>query len=248
VKSPLEVVLIHRDRLSREALAFALSQQADIRVVRVVPQVSELSADDKELDVSLFVVHLDVPRREGLAQARVISACWPLAAILMIGVTVLEPDIIACCESGASGYLVEDSSLATLIGHVRAVGAGNTPCSPDVAALLFTRLRERTRELRALQLGGAIRLTRREIEIIALIDQRLSNKEIAVRLGIEVQTVKNHVHNLLEKLEVRGRADAVRFARERGLLSTFPPPVDVHGPRAVPGRSTAPAKGLPSRV
>lgn len=229
MRTPIEIVLIHRDRLNREALAFALGQQADIRVARTASHVSELPSDETSLDPDLFVLNFDP---EGLAQARSISVRWPVAPILMTGVTEIEADIIACCESGACGYLVEDSSLGSLIEHVRAVASGETPCSPRVAALLFSRLRERTRELRSLQLGAPIRLTRRELEIIALIDQRLSNKEIAVRLGIEVQTVKNHVHNLLQKLEVRERSAAVQYARERGLLTPFPPPIDVRGARA----------------
>jgi two-component system nitrate/nitrite response regulator NarL len=114
--------------------------------------------------------------------------------------------------------LLRDASLKDLMDHARAVASGETPCSPKVAALLFSRLRERARELQRLRALGPVRLTRRELEIISLIEERLSNKEIACRLKIEVQTVKNHVHNVLEKLEVEGRNAAVRYARERGLL------------------------------
>jgi len=231
VNTPIRVVVVKRDRLSCEALGFALAHQPGINIVRMVADVSELCGDAADLDPRLFVVDFDAPRREGLTQVRSISARWPLAAILMTGVTELESDVVACCEAGASGYLVEGSSLESMVNHVRALAAGETPCSPRVAAMLFSRLRDRTRELQSLQLEGPIRVTRREIEIISLIDQRLSNKEIAVRLGIEVQTVKNHVHNVLEKLEVRGRAGAVRYARERGLLSPFPPVADVRNKR-----------------
>ncbi len=232
--APINVVLVHRDRLCREALAFALGQEPDILVARVAGHATELADDDGRFDPSLFVLSFDAPEREGLAQARWISSRWPLTPILMTGVAEVDADILACCESGACGYLVEDSSLGSLIEHVRAVASGETPCSPRIAALLFARLRERTRELRSLQLGAPVRLTRREMEIIPLIDQGYSNKEIAVRLGIEVQTVKNHVHNLLQKLEVRERAAAVRYARERGLLAPVLAQVDGRSRSAPP--------------
>jgi two-component system, NarL family, nitrate/nitrite response regulator NarL len=144
----------------------------------------------------------------------------------MMGLGDLEGDVVACCEAGATGFLLRDASLQDVSDHVQAVANGETPVTPRIAALLSARLRDRARELQRLHRVGTARLTRRELEVIRLIDEHLSNKEIASRMNIEPQTVKNHVHNILEKLELRGRYAAVRYAREHGLLRDAP---DVHG-------------------
>jgi DNA-binding NarL/FixJ family response regulator len=95
---------------------------------------------------------------------------------------------------------------------------GEAFCSPRIAGLLFSRLAERARERERRQQPGMMHLTRREIEVVALIEKGLSNKEIAVHMRIELQTVKNHVHNILEKLQLGSRREAARYARDQGLL------------------------------
>ena len=101
---------------------------------------------------------------------------------------------------------------------IRAVAGGEAFCSPKVTGLLFTRLAESARERERLQALGLTYLTRREREIIALIEEGLSNKEIAVRLQIEIQTVKNHVHNVLDKLQITSRREAAQYVRAQGLV------------------------------
>lgn len=215
---PIRVAIVHPNRLVRESMAFVVNQQPDMSTVTVVAQASEIWSRLAEVDPHVYVVDLALPARDGLRQAREISNVRPLAAILMTGLADLDGEVLGCCEAGATGYLVRDASLDELIAHIRSVAAGETPCSPKVGALLFGRLRERAREIQRLEALGSPRLTRRELEIIALIEERLSNKEIAVRLDIEVQTVKNHVHNVLEKLDLERRSDVVRYVRERGLI------------------------------
>jgi len=218
--SLIRVFIVHPSRLLRESLALVLNQQATMTVVGTAANVKEVRPMLAQAKATPEVIVLDfgLPTRDGLAHAREISDAIPLPLILMIGVSELESDILACCEAGATGYLPREASVKDLIDHVRAVAAGETPCSPKVAAFLFSRLRERARELQRLRALGPVRLTRRELQVIGLIEEGLSNKEIATRLEIETQTVKNHVHNILEKLELGGRQDAVRYARERGLL------------------------------
>jgi DNA-binding NarL/FixJ family response regulator len=217
MNAPIRVVVTHRNRLFRETLAAALDQQPDLSVMRTVASPGELwplTGDAPQV----FVVDFDLPRKNGLGHAREIAQACPSAGVLLIGMSEVASDVIAACEAGASGYLKHDASLEELLEHVRALASGEALCSPKVAALIFGRLRERARELQRLQTFGAERLSRREIEIITLIEERLSNKQIAARLGIEVQTVKNHVHNVLEKLDLDGRFSAAAYARGRGLL------------------------------
>ena len=214
----VRILIIHRNRLFREGLAFVLAQQPNMTVAGIVASASEIMQDFERLRPDIVILDLSLPDREGLAEARQIRQSSPVVKILMMGITELQSDVLACIEAGAAGYLPQEASLELLLDNIRAVAAGEAICSPKVTAFLFSRVAEAAREREIRRVQGLPSLTRRELEIIALIEDGLSNKEIATRLQIEIQTVKNHIHNILEKLQLDGRREVARYAREQGLL------------------------------
>jgi DNA-binding NarL/FixJ family response regulator len=215
----LRIVIIHRKRLLREGLAFVLSQQPGIAVVSSVAEACEVLGELARLRPDVIIIEFSLPERDGLGDLRQIRKTFPeVIKVLMIGLSDLASDVLACIEAGASGYLPQEASLEDLLSSIRAVAAGEAFCSPKVAGFLFTRIAHRARERERLQALNLTHLTRRELEVIALIEEGLSNKEIAVRLQIELQTVKNHVHNILEKLQLDSRREVARYAREQGLV------------------------------
>lgn len=140
----------------------------------------------------------------------------------MIGVPDREEDILACIEGvGAAGYLLMDARLDDLLNNIHAVMRGETLCSSPGANLACNCVTRPARRIDAGQsgTGNGICLTRRETEIVSLIEAGLSNKEIAVRLDIEVSTVKNHVHNILDKLQLHNRYSAVKHLRDQAILA-----------------------------
>jgi two-component system nitrate/nitrite response regulator NarL len=126
-------------------------------------------------------------------------------------VSVSDDEIMTCAEAGIGGYLLREDPYAQLVTAVLTAARGDVWCPPPVAAVLMRRVGPRGTgpEVSA----GPGRLTARERQILGLIDDGLSNKEIARRLSIEVRTVKNHVHNLLEKLRVHRRGEAAALLR-----------------------------------
>jgi len=220
IHGEIQVAICHRDRLFRECLAFILAQQQAISVVRTAP---EFDRTDRKLTSSkpdLFLLDFGVPGCHGLEDARQIRAILSDSKILMIGVPDTEADILACIEvGGASGYLLQDASLENLVSNIRTVAAGEALCTPRIVGLAFSRISALARQNAEHWRGNLSHLTRRELEVIALIEDGLSNKEIAIRLHVEVPTVKNHVHNILDKLELDGRQEAARYAKERGLAT-----------------------------
>jgi DNA-binding NarL/FixJ family response regulator len=130
----------------------------------------------------------------------------------------LNQEIMACIEAGAAGYVLKEATIDYLVETIRAVYQGESFCSPRLAASLFSRIAELVSERRPAIAPGAIKLTAREVEIIKEIAEGLSNQEIAQRLSIQPQTVKNHIHNILDKLQLHNRLEAVHYARERNLL------------------------------
>ena len=136
-----------------------------------------------------------------------------------------EPEaILECVEAGALGYHPIDGSLTELSANIQAVAAGKTLCSPRIASALFSRVAEYAQERHSMRRCNGPKLTPRELEVLGHVGVELSNKEIAGRLGISVQTVKNHVHNILDKLDLDGRKNAARYARRHGMLR-YPSPV-----------------------
>jgi DNA-binding NarL/FixJ family response regulator len=134
------------------------------------------------------------------------------APVLALGVADSEREVLSCAEAGATGYVFGDATLAELLATMQSVTSGEMPCSPRIAASLIHRVA-------VLAAGHSARpateLTPREVEIVKLVDAGLSNKEIGRRLSIELSTVKNHVHSILEKLGAHRRGEAA--ARFRHL-------------------------------
>jgi DNA-binding NarL/FixJ family response regulator len=130
-------------------------------------------------------------------------------AVLALGVPETESHVLACAKAGAAGYIPREGSLQDLLDGIRQVARGEAHYSPRLVAILLQRFTARdTRREPAVE-----RLTVRELEIVQLIDQGLTNREIAAQLFIELATVKNHVHNILEKLQLRGRTEAAAWVR-----------------------------------
>ncbi len=217
----IRVAIIHRKRLLREGLAFALSQQQTIAVVGSVAKASEILGELDRLCPEVILIDFSLPERDGLWEARLIRKAFPEVKILIMGLPELESDVLACIEAGAAGYLPQEASLEDLFNNIQAVAAGEALCSPRVTGFIFSWIAEGTRARERLQALGLVHLTRREREIIALVKEGLSNKDIAVHLRIELQTVKNHVHNILEKLQLHSRREVAQYARKQGLLERY---------------------------
>ena len=166
----------------------------------------------------LVLVEYSIDVCKALERLRSTNSILPNLKVLMLDVPDNDADALASIEvGGASGYLLCTASVDDLIRSVRAVLAGETVCSPRVANLAFVRLSGLTRHADVPWANHSKPLTRRELDIVASIEKGLSNKEIAVHLGIEVSTVKNHVHNILDKLQLQDRRSAAKYVKQQSL-------------------------------
>lgn len=210
----IRIAIVHDDRVYRECLAQFLSQQEDMAVVH---SSSSLSAENQIwLTYTLDVLLMQFGIHQSQSEVDLSQTCVHEAKRIIVGVPNTDNDILSCVEEvGASGYVSMDDSLGDLLDNVRAVMNGRTLCSPRIANLAFSRMSALARHQTSMpaRSPNGICLTRRESEIAKLIDDGLSNKEIAARLHIEVSTVKNHVHNILDKLQIHNRHRAVKYLR-----------------------------------
>jgi two-component system, NarL family, nitrate/nitrite response regulator NarL len=198
----IHVFILSGVRLYREGLRELLSRGgmevigAEAERRRGIARIRELSPD---------VVLVDAAMPDTLVAVRAIRSTAPRVRIVVLGISESEPEIVACAEAGVSGYVTRDDSVSELVAALRSVARGEMLASPQLAATLLRRVTALAAERAD---GSCARLTQRELEIVELIHEGLSNKEIASRLYIELPTVKNHVHNILRKLDVAGRAEA----------------------------------------
>jgi DNA-binding NarL/FixJ family response regulator len=197
------VLIVAAVRLYREGMAASLDRRD--RLVVVGTAKSRVDALDLVAALSPDVVVLDMATGESVDFVRTLQLTAPEVKTVVFGVEGDEAEIIAFAQAGVAGYVPNDASLDALTSAITGVTSGDLVCPPLVAATL---LRHVGTTAGARVVRTADTLTSRELEVLALIDAGLSNKEIAVRLHIEVSTVKNHVHHLLEKLQVTSRAEA----------------------------------------
>jgi two-component system nitrate/nitrite response regulator NarL len=193
-------------RLYREGLARILAGEDDVEIALSTSDWRLVASPASEHEPDVVLV--DLPLAEARTALRGLAAALPSALVVALSVTEEESELISLAEAGVSGYVTRENSLADLVDVIRSVARGEMPCSPRASATFLRRIGVLAAERRV----GRV-LTSRELEIVRLIEHGLTNKQIGHRLCIEVATVKNHVHNILEKLDVHTRSDAATMVR-----------------------------------
>ena len=196
-------------RLLRDGLVPMLEQRPNVHRVLAVANSEAALLALSHFEPTLIL--LDVSSQDGLLAGRRIADAAHGVQILGFAGPTKGHDVLAYARAGFTGFVPCDASMDDLFDAIERAGRGELLCSATVAATLFRQLAALARKTRAEP--ALDQLTGRQREIVRLIDSGLSNKEIARHLSIEVSTVKNHVHNLLEKLNVRRRGEAAARVR-----------------------------------
>lgn len=214
----VDMHVFHRNRLFLDCLASVLGTISSYRVTPVdsANYLSQAAAEPLQLGVAL--IDMQLPDRQAIELLACIKQRHPQAKCLVL-VAQDDPDaIIDGVTAGAVGCVLEESSLQELCSAIDRVVQGETFCSPQLVNSMFQQLAQLSRDPVTTQLAADSALTRREHEILTLLAEGLSNQDIASQLSLSLYTVKNHVHNILEKLEADNRFHAIEHARRRRLL------------------------------
>jgi len=234
----VRVLVVADVRMYREGLALALRADPGVEVVAALAQ-----APSDLLALSPDVVLFDVSRSHALETVRSLLGDPSAVKVVVVAISEQEGDVLAYAEAGVSGYVTCEQSVDDVVRVVKAVAHGEMICTPRMAATLVRHVATLAAGLRVQAAPAKLPLTRRELEILGLIDRGMSNKQIARAVQIEVATVKNHVHNILEKLRVQRRGEAAAHLRRHGLPQ-LPPGSSAPGP-GVGGRSATATLGEP---
>ncbi len=215
----LRVLIADDHELFRRGLRMVLDDEPDLEVVAEAGDGRE--AVDLARDQAPDVVVMDVrmPSVSGIEAAGLIKADQPGIRILMLTISDEEDDLFEAVKAGANGYLLKEISIDEIAAAVRSVHAGQSLITPSMASKLLTEFADLVRKEQPVpQDVPAPRLTPREVEVLQEVAKGLSNRDIAESLSIAENTVKNHIRNILEKLHLHSRMQAVLYAVRQNLV------------------------------
>jgi two-component system nitrate/nitrite response regulator NarL len=212
------VLIVTPVKLYRDGIAYFLSASEQIEVLGTAEESATMIR--LALELSPDVILLDMALENSRESARALRAAVPRAAIVALAVPESEGHVLGCAEAGICGYVPREGSLDELLGAIVRAANGEAVCSPRIAGSLFRHVAAlaSAESLAARDAAPEPIFTSRQSQVIALLEEGLSNKQIASRLCIEVPTVKNHVHSILAKLGASSRAEAAARARR---LTTY---------------------------
>jgi two-component system NarL family response regulator len=215
---PIRVLVVDDHALFRRGLQMVLEQETDIEVVGEAGDGAE--AVERAADAMPDIVLMDVrmPKRGGIDACTAIKDAVPSAKIIMLTISDEEADLYDAIKAGASGYLLKEISIEEVAAAIRAVNEGQSLISPSMASKLLTEFASMIKRTDDRQQVPTPRLTDREMEVLKLVAKGLNNRDIAKQLFISENTVKNHIRNILEKLQLHSRMEAVVYAVREKLL------------------------------
>ncbi len=215
---PLRMVVVDDHAILRDGIVSIFNAQPDFEVVGVADSVASAVETAKNLAPDLMLMDYGLPDGTGLDATRRILSTQPEINIVLLTVHEEDDLLFSAIRSGAKGYLLKNINADDLLSKLRGLSQGDAALSSAQTRRILSEF-ARTDPTQSSSQAEANPLTARELEVLALIASGVSNREIGERLHISRHTVKNHVHNIIDKLGVRNRHEAVKLAAEKGLFA-----------------------------
>jgi two-component system NarL family response regulator len=218
MEDAIRVVICDDHSLFRRGLAMVLENEPGIVVVGEAEDGEAAVSTAEELAPDVVLMDVRMPKRSGIEATRAIAELVPTTKILMLTVSDEEEDLYEAVKAGAAGYLLKEISIEEVADAIRSVVSGQSLITPSMASKLLAEFSSLSKAAEQRQSLPTPRLTGRELEVLKLVAQGMSNREIASELFISENTVKNHVRNILEKLHLHSRMEAVMYAVREKIL------------------------------
>jgi DNA-binding NarL/FixJ family response regulator len=218
---PIRVLIADDHALFRRGLEMVLQGEPGLELVGQASDGQEAVQLAGEVVPDVVLMDIRMPKMTGIEAARKMKEVAPSAKIVILTISDEDDDLFEAIRAGASGYLLKDIPLDELAGSVRAVHGGQSLINPSMAGKLLTEfatLARRDAEDEPAKHAPAPKLTEREMEVLRLVARGMNNRDIAKELYISENTVKNHVRNILEKLQIHSRMEAVMIAVREKLI------------------------------
>ena len=215
---PIRVLVADDHVLFRRGLELVLGQESDITIVGEAGDGVEAIRRTEELLPDVVLMDVRMPRTSGIEACLAIKELAPSTKIIMLTISDEEGDLYEAVRAGANGYLIKDVPGEEIVSGLRAVYAGQSLISPSMASKLLSEFALMIKKQDERPTALVPRLTERELEVLKLVARGMANKDIARELFISENTVKNHVRNILEKLQLHSRMEAAMYAFREKIL------------------------------
>jgi len=233
---PVSLMLIEDNRLLCEAITAMIHTQPGLEVLAAFADADEALPKAREAKPDVVLLDFGMKSHGCLSLAATVHGKIPAAKVIVMGLPLHQEELGDYVRSGASGFITKDASFKELFATICAVAGGAQVLPPALTTSLFSQIARSAGVGSTPRVTGEVRLTSRERQVIDLLGEGLSNKEICIRLNIAVHTVKSHVHSVLKKLALHTRLEVVAFAHgRRGVIEARRLPPIVAPPTASDG-------------
>ena len=213
MKNRIKLLLVDDHPVVRKGISSCLSRHAHLNIIGEAADGQEALRKARELLPDLILMDIDIPQMNGLMVTEVLKKELPEIKVLILSMHNTTEYVMRIVQSGARGYVLKEASTEELLRAIETVNAGETFFSPDVARVALNQF------MRGGKNPADIQLTTREREVLILIAEGLSNKEIASKLGVGVRTVETHRERIMRKLNIHSVAGLTKFAISKGLVT-----------------------------
>ena len=220
----IQILLIEDNRLLRDGIETMLKKQADMHVVGTAGNGENILMMMKKLKPNIVLLDLGLRNQNSLQVVKLIVKNFPVTKVIVMDLIPLQADVFEFVQAGVSGFILKDANVSDFFKTIRSVYEGMQILPPHLTGSLFSQIVEHAiNGVKPSIVEDSVRMTKRERQVVELIADGYTNKEIAQKLHLSVYTVKSHVHNILEKLALNTR---VQIAKHAHLSNAYKKTID----------------------
>ena len=223
----IRLLLIEDNRLLRDGIHSILKAHKDINIIASSGNGKNTFIKIKKLKPNVILLDLGLRSQNSLHVVGIVKKDFPDAKIIIMDLAPVQADILQYVKAGAKGFILKDASLNDFLITIRTVARGSTVLPPLLVDSLFTQIVDHAVKEGKTKIKKAVRMTPREREVIGLLSEGLTNKEIAQKIRLSTYTVKSHIHNIMEKLALHTRLEIANYSYTGETLKTIAKSISV---------------------
>ncbi len=213
----ISILVVEDNRLLREGLTAMIGEQRDLKVTESLADCEKALQCIRESEPNIVLLDMGLRNQNSLQLAKGIKKDFQKVKIIVMDLVPSQEDILLFVQAGVSGFVLKDATVEDFLRTIRAVAGGTKVLPPHLAESLFSQIVDQAlNKLGPSKIIGAVKMTKRERQVIDLVADGLTNKEIAQKLHLSTYTVKSHIHNILEKLALHTRVQIAKYAHTSG--------------------------------
>jgi DNA-binding NarL/FixJ family response regulator len=208
----IRLLIVEDNRLLRDGIIAMLLNQRDIKIIAASGNNRNTISKIRQLKPNIILLDLGLRNQNSLTVVEIVKKDFPNAKIIVMDLAPVPGDISMFLKAGASGFILKDATSDNFLETIRSVAEGTNVLPPNLTDSLFSKIVEHAVKAGKIKLKKVVRMTKREREVVGLISNGLSNKEIGKKLHVSTFTVKSHIHNIMEKLALHTRLEVANYS------------------------------------